>query len=116
MPALATLIAQHRPKSLRGASMQEALQTDERQPTRLSALFQEWRTSKSKMYSASPTMVFAVIGQARAEGSISPETEGRIFAEMLKYWALRDTLDTAVYCAKPALIPSTAPSLLFETN
>lgn len=116
MPGLATLLAHHRPKSLRGASLQEALQTSERQPERLSALFQSWRGSRSEMYKASPTMVFAVIGQARAEGSITPEVEGRIFADMLKYWALRDTLDTAVYCAKPALIPSTVPSLLFDTN
>lgn len=116
MPGLATLIAHHRPRSLRGASLQEALQTSERQPARLSALFRSWRASRSGMYQASPTTVFAVIGQARAEGSITPEVEGRVFAEMLKYWALRDTLDTAVNCAKPALIPSTAPSLLFETN
>jgi hypothetical protein len=116
MPGLATLIAHHRPKSLRGASLKEALQTDERQPARLRALFQSWRRSRAEMYKASPTTVFAVIGQARAEGAITPETEGRIFAEMLQYWALRDTLDTAVYCAKPALVPSTAPSLLFDTN
>src|ERR1044072_8276827 len=116
MPGLATLLAHHRPKSLRGASLQEALQTDERQPARLRALFQSWRRSRSEMYKASPTTVFAVIGQARAEGAITPETEGRIFAEMLQYWALRDTLDTAVYCAKPALVPWTAPSILFDTN
>jgi hypothetical protein len=116
MPGLAALIAHHRPKSLGGASLKEALQTDERQPARLSERFQSWRTAPKEMYQASPTMVFAVIGQARAEGSISPEVEGRIFAEMLNYWALRDTLDTAVNCAKPALIPSTAPSLLFDTN
>jgi len=116
MPGLATLIAHHRPKSLRGASLMEALQTEERQPARLKALFQSWQASRSEMYKASPTTVFAVIGQARAEGAITPETEGRIFAEMLKYWALRDTLDTVVYCAKPALVPSTAPSLLFDTN
>jgi len=116
MPGFATLIAHHRPKSLRGASLQEALQTEERQPARLRALFQSWRRSRSEMYKASPTTVFAVIGQARAEGAITPEIEGRIFAEMLQYWALRDTLDTAVYCAKPALVPSTAPSILFDIN
>ena len=116
MPGFVTLIANHRPRSLRGASLQEALQTEERQPGRLSALFRSWRKSRSEMFKASPTMVFAVVGQARAEGAITPEVEGRIFAEMLNYWALRDTLDTAVYCAKPALIPSTAPSLLFDTN
>ena len=116
MPDLALLIADHRPKSLRGASLREALQTDERQPGRLSELFQTWRAKPARMYEASPTMVFAVIGQARAKGVISPEAEGRIFSRMLNYWALRDTLDTAVYCAKPALIRSTAPSLLFDTN
>lgn len=116
MPGLATLIAHHRPKSLKGASLKEALETDRRQPARLSALLRSWRALPSRMYEASPTMVFAVIGQGRAEGSISPELEGRVFANMLNYWALRDTLDTPVYCAKPKLIPSTAPSLFFDTN
>ncbi len=116
MPSLATLIAHHRPKSLRGASLMEALHTDERQPDRLKELFQAWRAQPSLMYEASPSMVFAVIGQARAEGVLSPEAEGRTFSQMLNYWALRDTLDTAVYCAKPALVRSTAPSLLFDTN
>lgn len=116
MPGLATLIAHHRPKSLGGASLKEVLETDDRQPARLNALFQSWRSSSDHMYKASPTMVFAVIGQARAEGLISPELEGRIFSRMLNYWALRDTLDTAVNCAKPALIQSAAPSFLFATN
>lgn len=116
MPGLATLIAHHRPKSLKGASLKEALQTDERQPVRLSEFFQSWRASPARMYDASPTIVFAVIGQARAEGLINPEAEGQIFSSMLNYWALRDTLDTAVHCAKPALKRSAAPSLLFDTN
>lgn len=116
MSGLATLIAQHRPKTLRGASLKEALQTDQRQPARLGALFRSWGATPAEMYEASPTMVFAVIGQARAEGLISPEAEGQIFSRMLNYWALRDTLDTAVNCAKPALIRSAAPSLLFDTN
>lgn len=116
MPALATLIAHHRPKSLNGASLKEVLQTDQRQPVQLSALFQSWRASPGRIYEASPTMVFAVIGQARAEKLISPEAEGQIFSRMLKYWALRDTLDTAVHCARPALIRSTEPSPIFKTN
>ena len=115
-PSLATLIAHHRPKSLKGASLKEALQTDERQPTRLSAVFRSWHASPARMYEAPPTLFFAVMGQARAESLISPEAEGRIFSRMLNYWALRDTLDTEVYCAKPALIRSAAPSLLFDTN
>jgi hypothetical protein len=116
MPGLATLIAHHRPKSLNGASLKEALETDQRQPIKLSAMFRSWQASPGRMYEASPTMVFAVIGQARAAGFISPEAEGDIFSRMLNHWALRDTLDTAVYCAKPALIRPAAPSNFFDTN
>lgn len=116
MPALATLIAQHRPRSLKGASLREVLQTEERQPSQLRKLFQSWRKFPALMHEASPTTVFAVIGQARSEALISPETEGRVFARMLRHWALRDTLDIAVNCAKPTRIQPAAPSLLFDTN
>ncbi|HEU0172997.1 MAG TPA: hypothetical protein VFV58_01950 [Blastocatellia bacterium] len=101
MPALAALIAHHRPRSLGGASLKEALQTDERRPAHLTELFQSWRASPARMYRASPTMVFAVIGQARAEGSISPEEESWIFSEMLDYWALRNALDQRGHCVEP---------------
>ena len=111
MAGLATLIAQHRPRSLNGSSLSEALQADERQPARLETLFKAWRNAPEKMAQAAPTLVFAVIGQARARRFISPESEGRIFTRMLNYWALRDTLDSAVNCAKPALLKSTAPPL-----
>jgi len=116
MPGLAMLIAHHRPKALKGASLKEALETDQRQPVRLSALFKSWQAVPARMFEASPTMVFAVIGQARAEKLISPEAEGLIFSRMLNHWALRDTLDTRVNCAKPARIRSRAPSLFFDTN
>ena len=113
MPSLATIIAHHRPKALGGASLEEALQTDERQPARLAALFQSWRAAPAQMYRASPTLVFAVIGQARAEGLISPERESQLLSRMLNFWALRDTLDYRVNCAKPARIKLTAPSFSF---
>jgi hypothetical protein len=101
MPGLAAIIAHHRPKSLGGASLKEALRTDDRQPAHLAELFQSWRASPARMYRVSPTLVFAVIGQARAEGSISPEEESRLFSQMLDYWALRNTLDHRVNCARP---------------
>jgi hypothetical protein len=103
MPGLAALIAHHRPKSLGGASLKEALQIDDRQPAQLAQMFQSWRAAPSQIYRASPTMVFAVIGQARAEAAISPEEESRIFSDMLDYWALRNALDHRVNCGKPPL-------------
>ena len=102
MPGLAAIIANHRPKALGGASLQEALQTGDRQPARLAALYHSWRASPWEMHRAEPTLVFAVIGQARAEGLISPETESQSLSRMLNYWAVRDTLNHRAKCAKPA--------------
>ena len=110
MPGLAELIARHRPKALGGASLKEALQTDRRQPSHLAALFRSWRVSPAPMYEAPPTLVLAVIGQARAAGSISPEEESRILSGMLKHWALRETFAREVDCAKPAGLFSTPSS------
>ncbi len=99
MPGFVSLLVHHRPQALRGKSLLEALAVHTRQPARLSAYFQAWRHAPKKMRAASPTLVFAVIGQARAENLISPEEESRLLARMLKYWALRETLETSAACA-----------------
>jgi hypothetical protein len=106
MPGLASLIANHRPRGLRGASLQEALMVSERQPSRLGAYFRAWRTHRSQMRQAPPSLVFAVIGQARAHGRISPEKESRMLTDMLRHWALRSALDGSARCAaRPARAP-----------
>lgn len=102
MPELAAVIASHRPAALRGASLKEVLKTDTRQPAQLSALFKSWRAAPDQMYKASPTLVFAVLGQARAEEAITPEAESRTLAGMLKYWALYSTLNSTSNCAGPS--------------
>jgi hypothetical protein len=92
MPGLASIIAHHRPKSLGGASLQEALQTDLRRPSSLASVFRLWRSSPAQMYRAAPSLVFAVIGQARFDQQISPEEETRLLSKMLTFWALREVL------------------------
>lgn len=99
MPGLASLIVNHRPKKLRGASLAEALKTDERQPARLAEYFQEWRGSPSRMRRAPPSLFFAGLGQARFDGVISPEEESAILGAMLRHWALQSSLDTSAMCA-----------------
>jgi len=42
-----------------------------------------------------------VISQARSDGLLSPESEARLLAELLSYWALRTTIDAAEACAQP---------------
>jgi len=103
MPAFVNLLVTHRPRSLRGKSLREALRTDDRQPARLRELYQVWRGSRSRMYAASPSLVFAVVGQARADGRISPELESSIIGGLLTHWALQSSLDASAICAASAL-------------
>ena len=100
MPAFVSLLANHRPRSLRGRSLVEALNVTERQPSRLVQLFQMWGGSPAAMRNAAPSLVFAVIGQARADGKISPEEESRLLTSLLTYWALRGTLDVSAFCTQ----------------
>lgn len=100
MPRFVELLLTHRPPKLRGRTLAQALpRGEELQPARLLERFREWRATPGRMQGAPPTLAFAVLGQARAEGALSPEAEGRALAELLRYWALRSTLDTSAECA-----------------
>lgn len=99
LPRIARLLVDHRPGSLRGRTLVEVMKTQERQPDRLAELYREWRARRSRIRESPPSLVFAVIGQARADGAITPEEESKALAELLKYWALRSTLDASETCA-----------------
>jgi hypothetical protein len=99
IPSFVSLLVNHRPLALRGRSLKEALAAPERQPARLAASYQAWRASPALMRSAPLTLAFAAVGQARFDGRITPEEEGRTLADLLTYWAARSALDTSAICA-----------------
>ena len=99
MPAFVSLLVNHRPRSLRGRSLMEVLETRERQPARLAALYRSWLADPSRMYLARPSLTFAVLGQARAQGELDAEVESALFAKLLTYWALRATINMSEICA-----------------
>jgi hypothetical protein len=99
MPSFVALLVNHRPKSLRGRSLKEVMASADRQPARLAALYQLWLAQPSHMYRVAPCLVFAVVGQARVEGKLSPETESELLAKLLTYWALRATVNMSEICA-----------------
>ena len=98
------LLLAHRPAAFGGRSMRDVFQSTERQPKHLSQLFHSWRGRPELMRDNAPTLVFAAIGQARAEGTITPEEESKWLAYLLTYWALRGTHDTAEVCATDARV------------
>jgi hypothetical protein len=87
MAGFADLLANHRPRALRGVSLREALAVNERQPAHLAQLFQQ-----NALRHARPSLVFAAIGQARADGRIAPARESNLLSGFLTQWALNDAL------------------------
>lgn len=108
MPAFVALLVNHRPAALRGRSLMEVLDIGSRQPARLAALHRAWLSDPSQMYQASPSLVFAVVGQARADGRMSPEDESTLIGKLLTHWALRSTLDVSEICAAASPVRAAA--------
>jgi hypothetical protein len=99
MPALVGLLVEHRPGSLGGRSLKEVMPLESRTPDRLEAQYRSWAARPALIRAAVPTLAFAVLGQARAAGRLSPEHESRVLGDLLAFWALRSTLDIAQLCA-----------------
>jgi hypothetical protein len=99
MPALVSLLVNHRPARLGGRSLPEVMRTAMHTPGQLAALFTSWLFDPAAMYRAHPTIVFAALGQARADQRLSPEDESTLVSKLLTFWALKTTLDTSYECA-----------------
>ena len=95
VPAFVQILVHHRPGSLRGESILEAMRVEERQPERLRSYFGRWGHSFRRLRAAPPSLAFAILGQARADGELTPEAEGQLLANLLTFWALRSTLETS---------------------
>jgi hypothetical protein len=89
MPAFIRLLAGHRPKSLQGARLADLFPLAARSPARLRVLATRFGESRAALRRAAPTLAFAVLGQAKQDGRLSPEKESRLTAELLSHWALR---------------------------
>uniref|UniRef100_A0AAU2UY62 Uncharacterized protein n=1 Tax=Streptomyces sp. NBC_00003 TaxID=2903608 RepID=A0AAU2UY62_9ACTN len=99
MPRFVSLLAGHRPFELRGARLADLMPRTTRTPALLLARYRTWTHWPELMRTAPPTLVFAVLGQARAAALITPEEESRLLGELITHWALSSTLDTLSTCA-----------------
>jgi hypothetical protein len=102
VPAFVSVLVEHRPAALRGKTLAQVLDTAQRRPARLALLFRLWCRLPALMYAAPPSLVFAVIGQARSDGRLSPEDESELLGKLLTHWALTSTLDMSTTCAAAA--------------
>lgn len=104
MPAFVRFLLNHRPRRLGGHPLRALFPVPRRQPDRLRVLWQQWGGRVERMLGVDPALVFAVLGQAKADGYLDADTEGRLLTRLLTYWALRSTLNprrTAVPAQTP---------------
>lgn len=93
LPRFVRMVINHRPDALGGKPLSDAFPLAERQPARLRALYGSWASAPRGWLRASPTLAFAVLGQARQDRRIHPEEESRLVADLLSHWALARATD-----------------------
>lgn len=95
MPEMVSVIVGHRPDRLRGWSLGEVLRNPDIDRRALLRRFSRWQARPSRMDRVPPTVAFAVLGQARASGRLSPERESRLLRRLIASWAVTSSLETA---------------------
>jgi hypothetical protein len=91
-PAFVRLVLGHRPAALRGQTVGEVFRTADRTPDRLIRRYQAWTADPAAVRRTRPALAFAVVGQARARGLLTPEGEDRLLGRLISHWALESTL------------------------
>lgn len=101
IPEFVDTLLEHRSPALRGKRLGSVLWMPGRRRADLINTYSVWRSAPQKLFDAPPTLAFAVLGQARRDGLVSPEQESRLLGEQLTRWAVRGSLDTSLRRALP---------------
>src|SRR5262249_43708612 len=99
VPALAALVAGHRPAALGGATLADALAHPSRRPADLRRL-RAVMLADPAAARVRPALRFAALGQARWDGRLSAQAESREVDSMLRGWARESTLRMAEAAAQ----------------
>lgn len=91
LPELATVLLGHRPASLGGASLAEALADPDRSPAALTATFRQAGGRARQLAQEPPSRGMAAVAQASALGLIDARAEAALLDRMLTTWALENT-------------------------
>jgi hypothetical protein len=87
LPRFVQLVVGHRSKPMGNRRLMDILPVRTRQPGRLMQLFLRWQKQPEEWLKHPPSLVFAVVGQARAEGRLAPNVENQLLTRCLTHWA-----------------------------
>ncbi|MCB2410178.1 hypothetical protein [Hymenobacter lucidus] len=111
LPDFARLVLNHRSPSLHRQRLADVFPVAERQPAQLRELYGEWQGRPSLCDESPPSLVFAVIGQARADGQITVGEEYRVLTRLLTRWALNRARTYGAELLPPAPRPKAQAGL-----
>jgi hypothetical protein len=89
MPTFINLVNYHQPASLKGKQLCEIFPVKARQPAQLQQFYQRWKQTPELIERALPTLVFAVMGQAKSDLVLQADEESRILSQQLRNWAFK---------------------------
>jgi hypothetical protein len=89
LPEFCERLLAMRPPRLQGRSLGEVLSAQATSPKELSRTYARWQTNHKEMKRARPALVFAVLGQARADLAIDAHQETRWLEALIFNWAAR---------------------------
>lgn len=87
-PSFVSLVCNHESELLKGHKLVDIFNYKDRRPQQLNQYFDSWKQSPKMIFKATPSLVFAVIGQAKWDKKISVKQECEILTKLLKHWAL----------------------------
>ncbi len=87
MPDFVQLVINHRSPKFPGCRLVDIFPFRSRQPAQLQHLYNTWKFSPEEISKAPPSLLFAVVGQARADATIPPEKESQWLKRWLNNWA-----------------------------
>jgi hypothetical protein len=80
-------VINHSTKEMKGKKLFELFPLAERQPGNLKQLFQLWKAKKINLHVMQPTLVFALLGQAKFNLAIDADKESKVLTRQLRQWA-----------------------------
>jgi len=88
MDAFVDLVLDHSTKEMKGKKLIDFFPL-EREPENLKRLYQLWKSGETSLNRMPPTLVFALLGQAKAELAIDAVEESAVLTQQLRQWAFR---------------------------
>ncbi len=89
MNAFADLVLNHTTTEMKGKKLVALFPVLERNPAHLKQQFQIWKAGKVSLDTMQPTLVFALLGQAKFNLTIDAAEESKVLSQQLRRWAFK---------------------------